>query len=132
MHVKWGGGRAILAILVLTASTLTGCGDDEADRAAEAAGLYQTITTFSAGFASGDSDVVVGLLSDQCGRITGSMRAAVDAVSARYDELVPIQFDADVDQNEASVSYTFENAPDLARTDERWVLENGHWRYADC
>lgn len=124
--------RSLAGALAIAAAVLAGCGDEDADRAAEAAGLYETVSTFSAAFATGDEDTAVALISEQCGRVTGAIRAAVSALDAQYDELVPVEFDADVDANEATVAYTFEGAPELARTDERWVLENGRWRYADC
>lgn len=117
-----------VVILVVVAA----CGDADADRAAEAAGLYETITVYSAAFADGDGDTAVGLLSEQCSQATGLVRTAVEVIGADYDDLAPVEFSADVDGNEALVSYTFENAPELARQAERWVLEDGRWRYADC
>ena len=120
---------------LLVVATLVGgaaCGDEDVDRAAEAAGLYETITVYSAAFADGDGDTAVGLLSEQCSRATGLIRTAVDVIGADYDELAPTGFTADVEGNEAHVSYTYENAPELARDGERWVLEDGRWRYADC
>lgn len=120
---------------LLVVATLVGvaaCGDEDVDRAAEAAGLYETVTVYSAAFADGDGDTAVELLSEQCSRATGLIRTAADVIGDDYDDLAPIDFTADVEGNEAHVSYTYENAPELAQDDERWVLEDGRWRYADC
>lgn len=122
--------RALPVAMTLVA--LAACGDGDAERAAEAAGLYETVTVYSAAFADGDGDTAVGLLSEQCSRATGLLRTAVEVIGADYDDLAPVGFSADVDGNEALVSYTYENAPELARHGERWVLEDGRWRYADC
>lgn len=122
--------RALLAAVVVVG--VAACGDADADRAAEAAGLYETVTVYSAAYADGDGDTAVELLAAQCSGATGLIRTAVEVIGAQYDELAPVEFDADVDDNEATVSYTFENAPELGRDGERWVLEDGRWRLADC
>lgn len=122
--------RALLAAAVVVGAGA--CGDADADRAAEAAGLYETVTVYSAAYADGDGDAAVELLAERCAAATGLIRTAVEVIGEQYDELAPIEFEADVDDNEASVSYTFENAPELGRDGERWVLEDGRWRLADC
>jgi hypothetical protein len=122
--------RALLTTAIVMG--VGACGDTDADRAAEAAGLYETVTVYSAAYAAGDGDTAVGLLAEQCADATGLIRTAVQVIGEQYDELVPIEFSADADGNEATVAYTFEGAPELGREGERWVLENGRWRFADC
>lgn len=122
--------RALLAVAVVVG--VGACGDPDADRAAEAAGLYETVTVYSAAYADGDGDTAVELLAEQCSAATGLIRTAVQVIGEQYDELAPIEFSADVEGNEATVSYTFEDAPELARDGELWVLEDGRWRLADC
>lgn len=122
--------RALLATAVVVGAGA--CGDADVDRAAEAAGLYETVTVYSAAFADGDGDTAVELLAERCADATGLIRTAVQVTAEQYDELAPIEFGAEVEGNEARVSYTFDNAPGLAREGERWVLEDGRWRFADC
>lgn len=121
-------GLLVAAVLVGVAA----CGDPDVDRVAEAAGLYETVTVWSAAFADGDGDTAVEPLAEQCARATGLIRTAVEVTAEQYDGLAPVGFDADVEDNEAEVSYSFANAPELAREGERWILEDGRWRYADC
>ena len=123
------------AIPIAVAATLLpsgGCGDEDADRAAEAAGLYETVSVYWLAFSDGDGDTAVELLSERCSSAAGLIRTAAEAVGARYDDLAPVGFDAEVEGNGAIVSYTFEDAPELETQGQRWVLEDGRWRYSDC
>ena len=97
--------------------------------------LEESVNAYSDAFLKGEPRGAYELLSSQCQDDTSLAKlTGIIAVATDIYEPEPIDsFEADVDGQNAVVSYTYADQPDIDQGNERWVLEgDGIWRNDDC
>ena len=121
-----------LCIGALPLLVAAGCGSDD-DSSSEDPALEEAVRAYSADFLAGDATAAYANMSERChGILAEDVFATVvaSAADAFGDEEIT-DFDADVDGDEATVSYEFSDET-LNQADERWILESGAWHIDDC
>lgn len=149
---KWGTmaslGRILTALALLFA--LASCGDDDttatdpvtgdlddagddADlrEGTDGAELRSAVESYSRAVISGDPDAAVQVLSTNCASVevveppgAGEEADASNAALAFYE--------AEIDGEEATVSYRYEDPMEMNVEEERWVKEDGEWKWDNC
>lgn len=90
---------------------------------------------YSDAFLTGNGVDAYALLSERCkARNPGAdFSNMVSLAATTYGEALPFDtFAADINGEQARVTYTYAASPDINQTDEPWVLEGGAWREDDC
>jgi len=113
---------AVLAAAMLVA---TACGDDDENEAAVAEErLITAVENYSQTVVEGDPDAVVHARSKGC--------AVVDTdLEADAGRGTPRDVEVEIDGERASVDYRLDPGGEVVE-DERWVLEDGEWRWDNC
>lgn len=131
--------RGWIAALLL-ALTACGGGSDGSDGSAktgsddESAAIREAAQAYSDAYLTGDADAAYGLLSQRCqDRMPADQfGAVVQAAKAQYGSALDFKsFDADVNGDQARVTYTYDTAA-INQDQEPWVKESGEWREDDC
>lgn len=139
-------GTRMAAVALVLAVILTGCGggsdDDSADPPATTTSLTVppskdlrgAVEVYSDSFLAGLGDRAFDLLSERCKVEVGHQQfvAAVAVAADRYDGIGISSYDEEVDGDVATVTYRYDDAPELDQVDERWIVEEGGWRNDDC
>ncbi|WP_028637721.1 hypothetical protein [Nocardioides sp. URHA0032] len=131
--------RGWIAALLL-ALTACGGGSDGSDGSAkagaddESAAIREAAQAYSDAYLTGDADAAYGLLSQRCQDRTPADQFAsvVQTAKAQYGSALDFKsFDADVNGEQARVTYTYDTAA-INQDQEPWVKESGEWREDDC
>lgn len=112
----------VLALLFGLAS----CGDDEAADPAED-DLIGAVEAYARTQIEGDPDELVSARSQGCAVVDTELPAG----SADPDEVTVSDAQVEIDGDEASVSYRVDPAGEQV-ADERWVREDGEWKWDNC
>jgi hypothetical protein len=117
---------------------LTACGGDDSDGGGggddDSAAIKEAAQAYSDAFLTGDGDAAYALLSARCQerRTAGEFGAVVSMAAEQYGEALEFKtFDAEMNDAQARVTYTFEVAA-INQADEPWVNEDGGWKNDDC
>lgn len=117
------------AVLLLTAC---GGGNDAPAKADDSA-LRDAVQAYSDAFLTGDDAAAFDALSARCQDKVGAdaFGTVVNAAGKTYGTALPIKtFDADVNDTQARVTYTYDMAA-IDQKDQPWVDEGG-WKYDAC
>lgn len=122
--------RIVLAVVV--ALSLVACGDGD-DDGGDVDTLRGAVERYTEAFGAGDSDTAYSMLSERCQDQIDQDEYAdqVDAVSNLFGPLEVTSFEAGVDGDQASTSYSVSEAS-LSQSDQRWTHEGGEWRWDAC
>lgn len=118
----------VAALLV----TLTACGGGGSDEASAIEGAAQD---YSDAFLTGDAEGAYALLSERCQERTPSDAFAlvVETAASQYGTALEFSdYDAEVNGEQARVTYSYADHSEIDQTDEPWVKESGEWRVDDC
>lgn len=139
-------GRILTALALLFA--LASCGDDDTTStdpvtgdldAGDDAGLREgtdgaelrsAVESYSRAVISGDPDAAVNLLSTNCASVEVVEAPGAGETDASTAALA--FYDAEIDGEEASVSYRYEDPMEMNVEEERWVKEDGEWKWDNC
>ena len=91
--------------------------------------LISSIEAYARTQIEGDPDELVEARSQGCAEVDTDLPAG--AVDADADEVAVRDVEAEIDGDEATVSYRLDPA-DQQVTDERWVREDGEWKWDNC
>lgn len=122
-----------VGVLMLGLAACSGADSDEAEPDTQAA-LQQAAQDYSDAYLTGDAEAGYLLLSDRCKeRMSESeFSTLVEAAASIYGSAIEFKsFSADVNDEQARVTYTFPDNPEIDQEDEPWVDEGG-WRQDDC
>jgi hypothetical protein len=90
---------------------------------------------YSDAFLTGDGKGAYSLLSERCQARNAEADFVAEVASAGeiYGQALAFEtFAADVNGEQARVTYTYADSPEINQTDEPWVLEGGSWHEDDC
>ena len=89
--------------------------------------LIDSIEAYARTQIEGDPDELVEARSQGCAEVDTDLPAG----AAAADEVAVRDVEAEIDGDEATVSYRLDPA-DQQVTDERWVREDGEWKWDNC
>ncbi len=89
--------------------------------------LIDSIEAYARTQIEGDPDELVEARSQGCAEVDTDLPAG----AADADEVAVRDVEAEIDGDEATVSYRLDPA-DQQVTDERWVREDGEWKWDNC
>lgn len=116
-----------------TATPVTGDPDEGADPGADAADapeLRTAVESYSRAVISGDPDAAVELHSEACADVEvveppGAGEGDASSAALAF-------YESEVDGETATVSYRYEDPEPFNVEDERWVKEDGEWKWDNC
>ena len=91
--------------------------------------LIDSIEAYARTQIEGDPDELVEARSQGCAEVDTDLPAG--DVDADADEVAVSDVEAEIDGDEATVSYRLDPA-DQQVTEERWVREDGEWKWDNC
>lgn len=117
-----------IVVFVVSVLLLGGCASS-----GSSAELEDAVRSYSAAFLSGQGEKAAGMLSARCD--TPALHAqtvqAAAVAPALYGQAKLVSVDPRVSGDRGVVTYRFDQ-PAIDQQDQRWVYENGVWRYDQC
>jgi hypothetical protein len=113
---------------------LADSGDDEEpldDPAGADDDLVDSIEAYARTQVDADPDALLQFRSEGCAQVDTDLDTGDVEGGASADDVSVSEVDADVDGDEATVSYRLDPAGEMV-TDERWVREDGEWKWDNC
>jgi len=92
--------------------------------------LLTAVESYAKTVIEGDPDAALELRSSTCAEVETDIPTNTDAGDSS-DDLTISDFEAEIDGDEASVTYRVDPGAD-ERTEERWVREDGQWKWNNC
>lgn len=94
--------------------------------------LIGSIEAYALTQIQGDPDALVQARSEGCAVVDTDLDVGeVDPGDGLDEDIAVTDLDAEVDNDEATVSYRLEPGGEMV-TDERWVREDGEWKWDNC
>lgn len=127
--------RVLGTVLVLLLPVA--CGDDgpQAIDSPEATEVEEAVRAYSVAFLTADAEAAHEGLSERCREVLSveQLEPIVDGAAEAFGgaEVTSVAV-SEVSGDDAVVTYSYEDAPDIDRNDQPWVREDGDWRNDDC
>lgn len=94
--------------------------------------LIDSIEAYALTQIQGDPDELVQRRSEGCAEVETDLdQGEVDPGEGLDEDIAVSDVDAEVVNDEATVSYRLDPGGEMV-TDERWVLEDGEWKWDNC
>lgn len=119
-----------MARIFLTLAMLLGlsaCGDDGGEATGADDDLVGAVEAYARTQIEGDPDELVSARSQGCAQVDTELPVG----PADADEVSITDAQAEIDGDEATVSYRVDPGGEQV-TDERWVREDGEWKWDNC
>ena len=114
---------------------LVACGNDDAALGADPAGadddLINSIEAYARTQIEGDPEALVQARSAGCAELDTDLDAGEVENEGLDDDIAVTDVEAEVEDDEATVSYRLDPGGEKV-TDERWVREDGEWKWDNC
>ena len=110
--------------------------DEDEDPLQDPAGadddLIDSIEAYARTQIDADPDAALQYRSEGCAQVDTDLDAGdVEAGEGLDDDIAVSDVQAEVENDEAMVSYRLDPSGEMV-TDERWVLEDGEWKWDNC